>query len=140
MTTIFVYGTLKRGYGNWRNYLDNDGARFLGEAVSNANDYAMVNVGFPILCASVEDGAFVVGELFEVNDAVLAAVDKLEGHPKWYLRQPREFHNYRTGETVVADVYLQNENDFDGAIVDPIAGALEWFPGCGRPPEGEEVA
>eukprot|EP00039_Didymoeca_costata_P014312 m.229929 g.229929 ORF g.229929 m.229929 type:complete len:131 (-) comp15994_c0_seq5:1244-1636(-) len=32
-------------------------------------------------------GKTIKGELYEVNDDMLAKMDKLEGHPKWYLRK-----------------------------------------------------
>jgi gamma-glutamylcyclotransferase (GGCT)/AIG2-like uncharacterized protein YtfP len=106
MTTIFVYGTLKRGYGNWERLLK-DRAEFLGEAVSIDKTYAMWLTGFPLLADTRNgSGSYVVGELFEVSDEVLSDLDRLEGHPGWYCREPRRFFNQATGRLALAQVYL----------------------------------
>ena len=81
MEYIFVYGTLKQGYGNHTYYLNKDpvtngilyGYRLFGQ----------LGAGFP--CIRPEDG-YVEGEVYEVDDQELAAIDRLEGHPTWYLR------------------------------------------------------
>jgi gamma-glutamylaminecyclotransferase len=125
MTTIFVYGTLKRGYCNWQRLL-RERATFLGEAVSLAKDFHMVGSGFPIMWEG-PDGSYVKGELFELPDDVLEQVDRLEGHPRWYLRQPRKFFNRDTGRVVTAEVYLQNGLDRrHGQPIEPKHYHVEW--------------
>lgn len=88
-TRIFVYGTLKRGYGN--NYhIEN--AKFIGPAISVQPVYKMGTGGFPIVWEDGEGGAFLKGEVYEVNDAELADCDRLEGHPRSYKREERTFN------------------------------------------------
>ena len=79
---LFVYGTLKRGYGNNRIL---EGAKFLGEAISHS-PYLLHNCGFPKAVPS-EEGLPIMGEIFEVSVPQLARCDMLEGHPNWYTRR-----------------------------------------------------
>jgi len=82
MTKLFVYGTLMRGESNHRLLT---GARFLGERTTEAR-YTLVDLGyFPAL---VDGGTTAIrGESYEVDDQTLAAVDRLEGHPRYYERR-----------------------------------------------------
>ncbi len=76
MTTLFVYGTLKRG---GTNHLFLAGQRFLGSARSVAG-YTLYSLGdYPGLVRAPGDTAGVTGELWVVNDACLAELDHLEG-------------------------------------------------------------
>ncbi len=81
MTHIFVYGTLRSGGANWRAHL----APARGDAAVTDAAYTMRSLGrFPIVEAGGADA--IVGEVFEVDDAALASLDRLEGHPGWYQR------------------------------------------------------
>lgn len=78
--TIFVYGTLKQGQANHR-YLE--GQQYLGEYKIVGFD--MYNVGsFP---AVVYGEGVIRGEAYLVDDATLASLDRLEGHPRLYRRE-----------------------------------------------------
>lgn len=79
---LFVYGTLKRGYGNHR-YLE--GASFIGEG-ETVEEYEMYDCGVPIVCKGRRVSK-VKGELYEVDEGVLRRVDELEGHPYCYCRK-----------------------------------------------------
>ena len=82
MHHIFVYGTLKRGHGN-HHLLET--ATFLGVAVT-APEFTMLRLGgFPGIVRSGETE--IKGELYEVDDATLRRLDRLEGHPSFYERQ-----------------------------------------------------
>jgi len=111
MHTMFVYGTLKRGYGNNERCLI--GAGFLSKAISVESNYIMQEIGFPIIWqefgprSEKAPTGQVTGELFTVTDKQLAACDRLEGHPRMYKREQREFLcTDRPGGTVTAWVYL----------------------------------
>jgi len=78
---VFAYGTLKRGHGNHRQLED---ATFLGEAVTAAN-YALHVDGLPMVDRS-NPVSRIHGELFLVDDATFADLDRLEGHPRFYRR------------------------------------------------------
>ena len=78
---IAVYGTLKYGHGNHRNYLRK--AQYLGDAY--VHDVGIIDmVGFPI--AVPLRGVRAKVEVYDVNDVELNMVDGLEGHPHWYRR------------------------------------------------------
>ena len=73
MPKLFVYGTLKQGYGNHRHIR---GATFLGEA--RLDGYCIYSLGgFPGI-SPLED-SFVIGELYEITDEMLDRCDYLEG-------------------------------------------------------------
>ena len=75
MTKIFVYGTLLRGFGNWSWALKSQTFISVGETLP---EYEMISLGgFP---GMLTDGATAIqGEVFEVDDAHLQEIDKLEG-------------------------------------------------------------
>lgn len=75
MTTIFVYGTLLRGFGNWSWALKSQTFVSTGETLP---EYDMVNLGgFP---GVIPGGTTAIqGEVFEVDAAHLYEIDRLEG-------------------------------------------------------------
>ena len=106
---VFVYGTLKAGFGNHR-LLTN--AKFLGDAKTPAN-YTMYSTGgFP---AVIKQGDTVItGEIYEVTDEEFKRLDSLEGYPSMYTREQIELQdsdetpwiylwNYATDMPVVPD-------------------------------------
>jgi gamma-glutamylcyclotransferase (GGCT)/AIG2-like uncharacterized protein YtfP len=90
--TIFVYGTLKRGC---RNHPVLKGAEFLGEARTEPG-YCLVHCGsYPGLVKGLADPAGlmdfaasegVFGELYRVDAALLAELDRFEDVPHEYER------------------------------------------------------
>lgn len=80
-TRVFVYGTLRTGE---RNHDLLAGAARLG-ADRTPTRYTLVDLGaYP---AAVAGGSTaIVGEVFEVDAATLARLDRLEGHPHLYQR------------------------------------------------------
>lgn len=90
----FVYGTLKRGFGNhWlmEELMAGRHARFLGGACTKRR--------FPLVCGPFQvpfllhspapSGHYVRGELYQVDDLALARLDDLEGVGKGhYERRP----------------------------------------------------
>jgi gamma-glutamylcyclotransferase (GGCT)/AIG2-like uncharacterized protein YtfP len=86
---VFVYGTLKRGYPN--NPLL-EGSEYLGEAVTvptykavTVLTYKMVGTNFPVIMPD-PSGKPVAGEIYTVDDATLARLDRLEGEGRSYDR------------------------------------------------------
>ena len=85
---IFVYGTLKRGFPN---HAVMQGATFVGVALT-VERYPMIVQGrhfSPAMIPEPGQGHRIVGELWEVDDARLAALDELESiHlPTGYIRE-----------------------------------------------------
>ena len=86
---VFVYGTLLRGESNHR-LLKN--AEFVGEA-RTASEYDLVNLGaFPGMVSG--GNTSIKGEIFSVDDGTLRALDRLEGHPRFYRRTKMEVDGF----------------------------------------------
>lgn len=81
LTRVFVYGTLLMGEPNHRLLAS---AKFVAQARTDPV-FEMRDLGaFPGL---LRGGCHaVVGEVYEVDASTLAAIDHLEGHPRFYRR------------------------------------------------------
>jgi gamma-glutamylaminecyclotransferase len=86
MPLLFVYGSLKEGFPN---HPVNRGRRVPGEyRTAQAYPLYLVDAVLPCLFLQPGAGLSVRGQLFEVDDAALAAMDALEriGEPGGYQR------------------------------------------------------
>jgi gamma-glutamylcyclotransferase (GGCT)/AIG2-like uncharacterized protein YtfP len=107
---VFVYGTLKRGPGNHREL---EGATFLGEA-QTVERYALHVQGLPMVDRN-NPVSVIHGELYRVDRATFADLDRLEGHPRCYCRSLTRV--VRTdGTTEAAWMYFFKEPD--GPIIE----------------------
>ena len=79
---VFVYGTLKKGFGNHRLLAH---AKFMGQAVTS-EAYALYISSIPFVIRK-EQVSCIHGEVYQVDRATLASLDSLEGHPGWYKRE-----------------------------------------------------
>ncbi|HVT71595.1 MAG TPA: gamma-glutamylcyclotransferase family protein [Lacunisphaera sp.] len=106
MTRIFAYGTLKAGFENHR-YLA--GQRLLG-AAGTAEGFTLYSLGdYPGMVRSGEPGRMVHGELWEVDDTCLAALDELEGVAEGlYARVPVPLQPPFDGVPAEAYLYLRS--------------------------------
>lgn len=92
-TLAFVYGTLKRGFGNhWlmQDQMAKGHARFVGVA-STRSKFPLVCGPFqvPFLLNIPSKGQRVRGEVYEIDDVALGKLDELEGVGKGhYMRCP----------------------------------------------------
>jgi gamma-glutamylcyclotransferase (GGCT)/AIG2-like uncharacterized protein YtfP len=87
---VFVYGTLKSGYGN--NRLLGEPARLLSLAsIPKELGFVMVNMGaFPALMRanSAEENTTIFGELWgPITPNIFQRLDFLEGCPRFYQRK-----------------------------------------------------
>jgi gamma-glutamylcyclotransferase (GGCT)/AIG2-like uncharacterized protein YtfP len=110
MKTVFVYGTLKLGFGNHR-VMERSGGQFIASDTLPAGMFQMLNLGFfPGLVESA-NGSEISGEVFEVES--MAPLDQLEGYPRFYNRMIVEtgggrsvwvyfLENSRTGDVVAS--------------------------------------
>lgn len=77
---VFVYGSLKRGFHNHAILKE---ATIVGRGF--AEGFLLYSLGsFP---AAIGGSGTVQGELYEVDDQTLQALDRLEGHPHMYKRK-----------------------------------------------------
>lgn len=104
---IFVYGTLKYGYGNWSYYLDDEHVEFLGDA--SVDGFGLKDSGFPV-AYELTDGR-VEGHLFEFDETTpegkntLNGLDRLEGVPRMYQRREVEVIP-SDGVPIMANMYV----------------------------------
>lgn len=127
-TLVFVYGTLKRGYGN-HHILKN--AKFVskGETVAKCR---LFNAGFPVLRRRLNrDGKWnapVRGEVFIVTDAdTMARLDALESEGRMYHRRKKKIQ-FDNGKVVMAYVYVGDAkfwNNRAPLYPEPV-NAYEW--------------
>ncbi len=86
MTRVFVYGSLKRGLSN-DHYLR--GQRFLGRARTRPRYRLFDWGGYPGLVERAGDGLAIHGEVYLVDDACLAELDRLEDIDRGLYRRDR---------------------------------------------------
>lgn len=95
-TLVFVYGTLMRGQYN---HVLLQRSPFLGRAAT-APRYTLIDLGrFPGMIAGGTVG--IHGEVYSVNAETLAAIDRLEGHPNFYVRTEIALADGRTVQAYV---------------------------------------
>jgi gamma-glutamylaminecyclotransferase len=84
MTLVFVYGTLKRGFGN-HGLLS--GQVFEGEAETGPGFELYALDGYPGMVAAPGAAGRVTGEVWSVDAACLAQLDELEGTAEGLYRR-----------------------------------------------------
>jgi gamma-glutamylaminecyclotransferase len=113
MPYVFVYGSLKQGFGNNRLMLGSD---FIGEAIT-CGKYAMMDLGwFPMLRNDMGRNTHVHGELYRVSRRVLRTLDRLEGHPHGGYRRHR-IHVMTDEGKVRAWVYMGHREMYTKNVV-----------------------
>lgn len=119
-TLIFVYGSLRRG--GWNEGYLASGAEFVGPArtAGRCALYVCPTSGLPYM--TFDAVSRIVGELYSVDDATLADLDALEGHPDSYLRTPVEIET-AAGEVTEAQVYVWLHDTTDLELVP----SGDWF-------------
>ena len=110
---VFVYGSLLSGFGNHRLL---EGSRLIGHAKTPPG-YRMHSLGgFPGVVPT--GNAVVHGEVYEVDAQTLAALDRLEGHPRFYRRRPICLAN-----GAIVDTYLLSQHQ----VADrPVVATGDW--------------
>lgn len=84
-----VYGTLRRGFGNYKWHLNNEHCEFLGEQ-RTAPEFKMISLGgFPGVIPGGSQEVTI--EVFRVNSKeVERGLDSLEGYPSFYQKMQVE--------------------------------------------------
>ena len=127
MPYLAVYGTLKKGHSNHDVYLKD--AKFIGKGIT-VEKYVLVEqvIPFCIPPNKVEGGEKIASrikvEVYEVNEETLRKIDKLEGHPNWYIRKLIDIE-METGETVKAWFYEYPQR-IEGRIIRGVNGVAEF--------------
>jgi gamma-glutamylcyclotransferase (GGCT)/AIG2-like uncharacterized protein YtfP len=135
---VFVYGTLKRGIQNHHLLR---GAEYVGNAYT-IECFTMFNVGFPVIRTSEsEEARSVFGEVYDVDDTILARLDRLENNGVMYDRKtvqiafPPGQGMASGGQDLIdeAGIYIGNPKYWDQCSPQPYTntndfGELEWHP------------
>lgn len=96
---LFVYGTLKRGFGN--NRLINQ-CKLIGDFIS-VDRFDVSGYGFP--CAYLnEHGKLLKGEIYELSETDFIMTDGLESNGYLYQREIRKFT--KNGKLLEAWIYI----------------------------------
>jgi gamma-glutamylaminecyclotransferase len=112
MHEVFVFGTLKRGFPNHEPLLR--GIECLGEWIT-LERYPLLVAGrwfSPVMLPEPGIGERVTGELYVVDDAKLAELDRLESThlPDGYRRRTIDIACCRTGRRGRAEVYMKERH------------------------------
>ncbi len=101
MIRIFVYGSLMSNCYNHKYFLKNQ--KCLGRGCLDG--YSLYSLGsYPGIVADPE--GIVLGEVYEINEKVLARLDRLEDNGRLYARRPVQVQ--LGDEAVNAEVYVYN--------------------------------
>lgn len=129
---VFVYGTLMQGLCN-HGLLAVGGVRLLGPGRTKENMLMVVKGGLPFVSRSLPR-CQVLGELYEVPSHVLAALDRLEGHPTWYRREEVVIQwNVGPGRWIDATAYMYLNDQANAIALKTRSGAEEVPDGDYRP-------
>lgn len=113
MHIVFVYGTLKRSFPNYDEWMT--GFKYIADGMTCEAFSLVVGGAYysPILLSEKGTGHFVKGELFEVDDDGLAALDMIEGvgKPNGYKRTAIEVMG--SGESLQAWTYVKDRGTVD---------------------------
>lgn len=110
---VAVYGTLRKGNGNYYHYLTD--SRHVG-AGETKDKYPLVINGLPYLCDARGKGYNVQVDVFAVDDATLKSLDRLEGHPNWYMRRQVPI-KMGDGTEVLAWIYFNPKTEYKDQVL-----------------------
>lgn len=111
---VFVYGTLKKGQRAHRMLSKSP---FLGEVRTHSR-YHLYSYGwYPGMLEGSPKGNGVLGELYEVDDATMAKLDRYEGDPELF---ERTLIDLETGDTAFGYLYQRGRGEelVEGVWVD----------------------
>ena len=122
---LFVYGTLMNDYKN-NHILKDSKSIFVGytNTIDKYSMYVMGHLdgyndgkGVPFVNKS-KSSSYIYGELWKVTNDTLLEIDKLEGHPGWYIR---ENISIQLGNNIInAYIYFNNNVDDNSYYKDDV--------------------
>lgn len=118
---IAVYGTLKKGGSNHK--LLGDSA-FIGSGCTPYS-YYMLDLGyFPAITPGNHS---IYCEVYDVSPTVLSLLDKLEGSPTFYNREPVKISLEDSDEVLSAEIYVLQRKVSGRLVTNCLAnGAIVW--------------
>jgi len=110
-TLVFVYGSLLKGLSNFQTLVDAK-AEFVSDAVT-VDTYYMTghkDKRYPYVSdIPLSDSQLprkIKGELYEISNSCIPALDELEEHPHYYRRRPVSVKKMIDDTDVEASVYI----------------------------------
>ncbi|XP_018571032.1 putative gamma-glutamylcyclotransferase CG2811 isoform X2 [Anoplophora glabripennis] len=108
---VFVYGTLKRGEPNHQWFsMDQEGHyKYLYDAKTVEKFPLIIGTKYniPFILYSPGNGNHVQGEVYQIDNKVLAKLDTLEDHPNYYIRDLYDVESLNeTREKTKAWIYV----------------------------------
>jgi len=122
---IFVYGSLMKGFPNHHHLYD---SKLIVKTITREK-YHMFSLGaFPAVVESIDTG-HIFGEVYEVNDNVLATLDLIESNgsfyerkeislvdvdePAWlyFIMHPEDYRHNPNNITVIRDMMMWQNSD-----------------------------
>jgi gamma-glutamylcyclotransferase (GGCT)/AIG2-like uncharacterized protein YtfP len=100
---LAVYGTLRKGYGNYENNLGD--ATFLG-TFKTKGKYRLIESDYPCVLPYNGEGHCIEVDLFMIDESMLSSIDRFEGYPELYQRTRVQLDN-----AVWAWMYIRDEID-----------------------------
>ena len=125
MNKLFVYGSLRSGCYNNPLLIRND-AKLLYPTHTRSPLFDLVSFGtFPAMILGRNK---VTGEVWEVSNDLLAILDRLEGHPRWYRRTEITVVNPFDESGVVVEAYIMPGaiEKYSEKTIDPVNGFVTW--------------
>ena len=118
---VFVYCTLKAGHGNHRAL---EKAEKLGTCVLNG-PFTLIDLGwFPgLIEAPSKAQNKVLGEVYLIDEATLAVLDRIEGHPNFYERKKIETPWKKAWAYMLPEDYLSHHEPIPAT-----EGVQVWHP------------
>lgn len=115
---VFVYGSLKRGFGNHGVIR---GQEFVGEGETSDNKWDMFSMGgYPgVIYGEMK----ISGEIYEVDEEGMKGLDRLEGNGSFYTREVIETTHGKAWMYVLPErAGRDNKSD-----VEEEGGVLTWM-------------
>ena len=129
---VFVYGTLKKGFGNHTLLAS---SKFLGTDV--VKDHTLIqSPGFPYMVES--KGSQARGEVYEVDERIVRYLDALEGYPVHYQKKEIQTEEGRKVFTYYLDPKKWDEGVRIQRMIDRY-GTGEAWPGPPYQPFRKEL-
>lgn len=106
---LFVYGSLKRGFGN-HHFLEE--SKFVSKITTKISSFRMFSLGgFPGVSLQ-PNGRKIIGELYEIDDNTLQRIDYLEGNGNFYNRRLIKLDNGDTAWMYIIDQMYGEDDNF----------------------------
>lgn len=122
---VFVYGSLKRGFGNNFNL---HRSKFICGTRTKHQRYEMRSYAgyFPVVSKTSYKPKFITGELYEVSRSTLARLDSLESNGSFYTRELVELEHGKLAWMYLVPNDLAQQLDGPGVKVNDRRSTHTW--------------